>query len=181
MNKRIIALATGILIAIMVFSTAFAGGGVKISGTSFTIGSLIANGNVSGIGNTDVTVKLVASGKAAITCTNNGSNDVPGQSSPKVSGMATDALPGSDPARKNGKAPFTDEAFAPGTVSWDVGGCPNSNWTATVTAVYWDKANISVYQGTDPNALGSLLASQNYDCITTLTSVGSPVSCTAAP
>jgi hypothetical protein len=169
MSKRIIALATGILIAIMVFSTAFAGGGIKVSGVSFTLGSLIANGTVSGIGNTDVTMVLVASGIPAITCINNGTNSVPGQSSPKVTAQGTEALPGNDPLRKNGKSSFGVETNPPDLSSWtwQTAGCPNSNWTFELTFVYWTNATIYVYD----TATQSLLTKQNYACTTTLTSV----------
>ncbi len=172
MNKKIFALASGLLIAVLVFSTAYAGG-VKISGTSFSLGSLIANGTVSGIGNTDVTMVLDASGIPVIVCTNQGGNQVPGQSSPKVSAEGTQNLLGSDPLRKNGKSPFGVETNPPPPLTWDQAGCPNSNWTAQIVFVYWTNATISVYD----TATLALLAQQNYVCTTTTTSV----SCTATP
>jgi hypothetical protein len=79
--------------------------------------------------------------------------------------------------RKNGKEPFTNESFPPSTVSWDVGGCPNSNWTAMITFVYWTNAVITVYYRNLDGSDGPVLASQSYLCNTTLTSV----SCTATP
>jgi hypothetical protein len=166
MNKKLLSLASGIAIAILVFSTAYAGG-IKISGTSFSLGSLIANGTISGIGNTDVTMVLDASGIPAIICTNNGSNQVPGQSYPKVTAEGTQVLPGNDPLRKNGKSLFGVETNPPAPLTWDQAGCPNSNWTAEITFVYWTNATISVYD----TATMALLLQQNYVCTTTLTSV----------
>jgi len=172
-NKKLFALFSGLVLAILVFSTAFAGGGVKLSSTTFALGSLIAKGNVSGIGNTDVTMVLDASGIPEIICTNNGGNQVPGQSSPKVTAEGTQVLPGNDPLRKNGKAAYGVETQPPAPLTWDQAGCPNSNWTAQITFVYWTNARISVYD----TLSGALLLAQDYVCTTTKTSV----SCTPVP
>ncbi len=167
MNKRVFGLASGILIAVLVFSNAFAGGGVRLSGVSFSLGSLISNGYVSGIGNTDVTLDLTASGIPAITCINGGGNSVPGQSSPKVTASGSVLLPGNSPLRKNGKAPYGVETQPPAPLTWQQAGCPNSNWTAVITFIYWTNATITVYD----SGTGALLLTQNYVCTTTLTSV----------
>lgn len=171
MNKRVLALASAILVAVVVFSNAFAGS-IRLSSPTFSLGSLIAKGTVSGIGNTDVTMVLDASGIPAIVCTNGGGNDVPGQSTPKVSAEGTQNLLGNDPLRKNGKSPYGVETNPPPPLTWDQAGCPNSNWTAEITFVYWTNATISVYD----TATQALLLKQNYVCNTTLTSV----SCTLA-
>lgn len=173
MNKRVLSLLSGLLMAAVVFSTVFAGGGVKLSSVTFSLGSLIAKGAISGIGNTDVSMILDASGIPAIVCTNGGGNQVPGQSSPKVSAEGTQTLLGNDPVRKNGKSPFGVETNPPAPLTWDQAGCPNSNWTAQIVFVYWTNATISVYDLTT----GALILKQNYVCTTTDTSV----SCTPAP
>lgn len=166
MNKKVLSVAASLLVAVLVFSDAFAGG-VKLTGVSFSLGSLIAHGTVSGIGNTDVTMVLDASGIPAITCTNNGGNQVPGQSYPKVSAEGQQVLPGNSPVRKNGKSLFGVETQPPAPLTWDQAGCPNSNWTAEITFVYWTNATVSVYD----TATLTLLTKQNYACTTTLTSV----------
>lgn len=171
MSKKLYALVSASLLAILVFSTAFAGGGVKLSGVSFSLGSLISNGNISGIGKTDVTMILDASGIPAITCTNGGGNAVPGQSAPKVSAEGSQQLAGDSLSRKNGKAAFGVETADPPALTWDQAGCPNSNWTAEITFIYWTDATIYAYDA----VTGALLLKQNYVCNTTLTSV----SCTA--
>ncbi len=165
MNKRIIAVAASLLVAVLIFTDAFAGG-IKFT-SNFSLGSLIANGTVSGIGNTDITMVLDASGIPAITCTNQGGNQVPGQSYPKVSAEGSQALPGNSPLRKNGSSPYGVETQPPAPLTWQQAGCPNSNWTAQITFVYWTNATISVYD----TGTGALLAQQNYACTTTLTSV----------
>ena len=176
MNKRFFTIWTVLLIAILATSPVAAGGAVRLNGVAFRLGSLIADGYVSGIGSTDVTVELKASGDAAITCTNYGGNDVPGQSYPKVSASGFQSLPGDSKLRKNGKAPFNNvETQDPATVAWDVAGCPNSNWTGHIDFIFWTNANISVYS----TSTGGLLKSQNYACTTTRNP--DSVSCVAVP
>ncbi len=172
MNKKFLSIASAVLVAVLVFSTAYAGG-IKLSGVSFSLGSLISNGSISGIGNTDVQMVLTASGIPAVTCYNNGSNPVPGQSSPKVTASGSENLLGTDAVRKNGKSPFGVETNPPAPLTWDQAGCPNSNWTAVITFVYWTNATITIYD----LSTGALLLTQNYVCQTTLTSV----SCVASP
>jgi hypothetical protein len=116
-----------------------------------------------GLGNADVTIVLDASGIPAITCTNYGGNDVPGQSYPKVSAVGQQTLDGDDPIRKNGRSPFLTETDDPETIPWDEAGCPNSNWTAHIDFIFWTNATISVYD----TATSVLLLTQNYTCATT--------------
>ena len=169
MKKRIISIAASALIAVLVFSNALAGG-INFTAT-FSLGSLIANGTISGIGNANVTMVLDASGVPVITCVNKGGSQVPGQSSPKVSAQGSVLLPGNSLVRKNGKSPYGVETQTPAPLTWQQAGCPNSNWAAKITFVYWTNATILVYN----TGTGALLAKQNYVCKTTLTSV----SCTA--
>lgn len=163
MKKKILSILTFILAASILTSPVSAGGAVKLSGIQFSLGSLIANGFASGLGNTDVTVVLDASGIPAIVCTNPGNNDVPGQSYPKVSATGQHSLAGNDPLRKNGKSPFITETVDPVTVPWDLAGCPNPNWTARIDFIFWTEATISIYD----TATGALLRRQNYTCTTT--------------
>jgi hypothetical protein len=169
MKKILYPVFTAILIAVLLVSPAGAGG-YKLSGTTFTLGSLLANGFATGLGKTDWRIVLDASGTGAVVCVNNGSNPVPGQSAPHIDGSATQQLGGGDPLRKNGKAPFRVEAIpaeeAPGYVlDWQQGGCPNSNWTAYIDFIFWDHAVISLK---DPLTLESV-ATFEYVCVTTRT------------
>ena len=175
MNKRFFSVLAVLLIATMVISPVSAGAAVKLSGVQFSLGSLIANGYASGLGNTDVTVVLDASGIPAITCTNYGGNDVPGQSYPKVSAVGQQTLLGNDPLRKNGKAAFLTETDDPEILAWNVAGCPNSNWTGRIDFIFWTDATISVYS----TSTGALLTSKSYTCTTTR--YPASVSCTPVP
>jgi hypothetical protein len=162
MKKRLFSVLAVLLIATMVISPVSAGAAIKLSGVQFSLGSLIASGFASGLGNTDVTIELEGTGIPVISCINNGGNVVPGQSAPKVTATGTQELDGDDPVRKNGRSPFLTETDDPETIAWDVAGCPNANWTGHIDFIFWTKAKISVY-----NLAGDLLATKNYTCQTT--------------
>jgi hypothetical protein len=106
---------------------------------------------------------LDGEGIPAITCVNNGTNTVPGQSYPKISAVGEQTLLGSDPNRKNGKISFFTETDDPETLPWDVAGCPNPKWTGHIDFIFWTAATITVY---DLNT-GAMLATQKYTCNTT--------------
>ena len=163
MKKTFLSIFSVLLIVVMSTSTVSAGGNVKLSSATFSLGSLIAQGYASGLGNTDVTVVLDGSGIPVITCTNNGGNAVPGQSYPKVSAVGQQNLLGSDPTRKNGRTAYFTETNDPETLAWDVAGCPSAKWTGHIDFIFWTDAVISVYS-TETNAL---LTQQTYTCSTT--------------
>src|SRR4030095_16392594 len=93
-KKRILSLLSVLLVATLLTSPVSAGRGIGFSAT-FSLGSLIAKGFATGVGNTDVTFELKGVGPADITCINNGSNSVPGQSSPRVSATGEQNVLGS--------------------------------------------------------------------------------------
>ena len=173
MKNKFHIITTMLLIVMLAASPVSARGAIKLTNITFDLGSLIASGYARGLGNTDVTIILDASGIPAVTCTNHGGNDVPGQSSPKVSASGQQTLLGDDPLRKNGKSPFFTETDDPETIAWDEAGCPNSNWTGRIDFIFWTEATISVYD-TDS---GALLKTQNYTCTTTR--YPATVTCTA--
>jgi hypothetical protein len=179
MRKKALSVVYALLAAVLFSTSALAGGSVKLSSVTFQLGSLIANGTLTGLGRTDVTVVLDASGVPEITCTNNGSNDVRGQSSPKVSASGERTLLGNDPIRKNGKSPFDVETTDPDVIAWDAAGCPNSNWTGHIDFIYWTDATISVYDTVTYSPSAQPLIQQNYTCITTR--FPPSVSCTLVP
>jgi hypothetical protein len=162
MKKSLLSLWSVLLIATLLTSPVSAGRGIGFS-AAFSLGSLIATGLATGVGQTNVTFELKASGPADITCINNGSNPVPGQSAPKLSATGKQDVLGSAPETKNGKTPFMTETDDPNPVAWDVGGCPNPNWTGRVDFIYWTNATISIY-ATDT---GALLTKRDYVCTTT--------------
>lgn len=167
MEKKIYSLLSVFLIVMAMVTPVSAGGAVKLSSVSFRLGSLIADGTLTGLGNSDVSVVIEASGIPAITCINFGGNQVPGQSYPKVSASGSQILDGDSPVRKNGKSPFGVETVDPETIPWDEAGCPNSKWTGHIDFIFWTDASISVYNASTQ----ALLLQKEYACTTTLTSV----------
>ena len=167
MKKQFYVLLSVFLMFAVIATPVSAGGAVKLSRVAFSLGSLIANGTLTGLGRDDVSVVIDASGIPAITCTNFGENEVPGQSYPKVSASGNQFLDGDSPVRKNGKSPFGVETVDPETLPWDVAGCPNSNWTGHIDFIFWTDASISVYDASTE----ALLLRRDYSCTTTLTSV----------
>jgi hypothetical protein len=173
MKSKLYTVLVVLLIAVVAVTPVFARGAVKLTNIQFSLGSLIAEGFARGLGNTDVTIVLDGSGVPAVTCTNPGSNDVPGQSYPKISATGQQSLLGDDPIRKNGKSPFFTETDDPETLPWAEAGCPNSNWTASIDFIFWTDATVSVYD----TATGALLGTQTYTCETTR--YPASVTCTA--
>jgi hypothetical protein len=170
MKRKLISLMAASLVAIMITSTVFARS-IKFSGVTFSLGSLIAQGSLTGLGNEDVRVVLEASGFPEVTCTNYGGNQAPGQNPPKVSASGEQLLFGFDLTQKNGKSPFDVETVDPVVVDVVTYGCPNANWTATIDFIHWTEATIRVLD----LYTGQELASQSYTCTTTTNSV----TCTA--
>jgi hypothetical protein len=167
MKKKLVFLLSVFLMVALLSTPVSAGPGIGLKSVTFSLGSLIANGTLIGVGNTNVTVIIDGSGIPVITCTNSGANPVPGQSYPKVSASGKQDLDGGDPFRKNGKILFGVETVDPETLSWDVAGCPNANWTGHIDFIFWTDAKISVLD----TATQALLLQQDFACTTTLTSV----------
>ena len=163
MKKKFLSMLTVFLLTVLMTSTASAGGNVKLSSVQFSLSSLVAEGFASGLGNTDVTVVLDATGIPAVTCTNQGGNQAPGQNPGKVSASGSEFLVHEN-YTKNGRSAFfveTDEP-QPGLTAKQMG-CPSDTWTANIDFVFWTNATITV---TD-TASGLVLLQQNYTCITT--------------
>jgi hypothetical protein len=175
MNKKLFCILSVLLMSALITSTASAGGAVKLSGATFSLGSLDASGTLTGLGgyNQGVTVKLVASGIPVVTCTNQNGNQAPGQNPSQVSGNGEQFVGPQDITLK-GTAPMNVTA-EPGPITGTQGGCPNDNWTAQIDFVFWTNAAISVRD----TATGALLLQRVYDCTTTHDP--DSVSCTAVP
>jgi len=181
MKKKILTMLSALLISVLITTTAGAGA-IKLTKVAFNLStssdgttasafrvtenfpSLVATGFASGLGKMDVTIKLEADGIPEITCTNNGENDVPGRSYPKVTASGESTLLGKDPIRKNGRSPFDATTVNPTTIPWDQAGCPNSNWTARITFISWTDATLYAYD----TATGTSLIEPplKYNCVT---------------
>jgi hypothetical protein len=107
--------------------------------------TLSATGNLAGLGNADLVVKLTATGNAKATCTNpSGKNQPPGQNPAPVTLRGAQAIPASE--IKNGNVSFNVRTARPVTPIPGAPGCPNANWTERITDVAFTSATIRVEQ-----------------------------------
>ena len=174
MHRKHLMLAAILIMVCATTATAFAAKARFGADPGFSLGSLIANGSLVGLGNDDVTVILDASGIPVVTCTNQGGNQAPGQNPPKVSTSGEQFL-AHETFTKNGNTPFTVETNDPPALDAKTMGCPNNTWTAAIDFVFWTDATIRVVDSTT----GAELLRQDFNCITTR--APDSVSCTPTP
>jgi len=107
--------------------------------------SLRAAGELSGLGNGDVLVTLTATADVTATCSNPGNlNQAPGQNPAPITVTGSQAIPASE--IKNGNTPFNVVTVAPPAVIPGAPGCPNTQWTETITDLAFTSATITVEQ-----------------------------------
>jgi hypothetical protein len=139
--------------------------------------TLTASGGLSGLGEEDIVVKLSAIGNPTATCTNPaGATQPPGQNPAPVTLTGSVAIPTSE--FKNGNVPFTVTTSAPESPIPGAPGCPNSQWTETITDVAFTSATITVEQ---PAGTLALTVNCTFSPATSNGAVpGSTVTCTSS-
>ena len=106
--------------------------------------TLNAAGSLAGLGNEDLLVTLSATAAATSTCTNQGGNQAPGQNPAEVTVSGSQSIPDSE--IKNGNTAFNVTTEAPVSPIPGAPGCPNANWTQTITDLAFTSATITVEQ-----------------------------------
>jgi hypothetical protein len=151
MRKIIIALLAVFVVGAITASGALASSvhlkGGKNAKPTFTDNglTLTAAGELSGLGNGDVLVTLTAQANATATCTNPaGATQPPGQNPAPVTVSGSQAIPASE--IKNGNVSFSVTTTGPVSPIPGAPGCPNPNWTETITDLSFTSAVITVQQ-----------------------------------
>ena len=101
--------------------------------------------SLTGLGNGDVTITVKTTGSATTLCTNYGGNTAPGQNKTPVSPSGSATIPSTE--IKNGNLSACVTTVAPPAPTAAEAGCPNSNWSTSLTDVQFATAEITVVQG----------------------------------
>src|SRR5437588_11388642 len=144
-SKSLLIAGVVTLIAAPMFYAAsvhFKGGAPTVSDQVTTLKSCFC---LAGLGNQYVTITVKTNGSATTLCTNQGGNTAPGQNKTPVSPSAQQTFPATQIQNGNLCACLT--TTPPPTPTAAEAGCPNSNWSASITDVQFANAEIIVVQG----------------------------------
>jgi hypothetical protein len=171
------ALLSALVMALLLAQAAGAGKVHFNSAPLFSIGSLVMNGNLAGLGNEVAKVTFTATGTVQAMCQNNGGKQAPGRNPIQAVITVTDYFT----STTNGLAPV--EMTAPDPTLQDFpssptpkeAGCPNGKWKVVdiiQDLTYWTGARILVQDIHD-----TVLIDLSYQCTTTYVNGVGQVSC----
>jgi hypothetical protein len=107
--------------------------------------TLTATGTLSGLGNANANINLSAQANVKATCTNpSGGNQPPGNNPPAISVSGVEPVQAGE--IKNGNFTFSVTTNAPPNPIPGARGCPNPNWTETITDLLFTSASVTVEQ-----------------------------------
>jgi hypothetical protein len=101
--------------------------------------------SLTGLGNGDVTITVTTTGSATTLCTNQGGNTAPGQNKTPVKPSGQTTVPATE--IKNGNLTACVTTKPPSAPTAAEAGCPNSNWSTSLTDVEFATATVTVVQG----------------------------------
>lgn len=107
---------------------------------------LNAKGELSGLGNGDILVSIVAAADVTSTCINPGTGEhrPPGQNPAPLTVTGSQAIPESE--FKNGTVPFDVSTAAPSPLIAGAPDCPNTKWNEQIDDLAFTTATITVEQ-----------------------------------
>jgi hypothetical protein len=106
---------------------------------------LLTQGKIAGLGNRDVTISVSATADSETICTNQGGNQAPGQNPGDVTVEGSTTIPAD--RIDNGQLFFAVVTQPPEQPTAAEAGCPNENWTGTITDLDFTTATVTVEQG----------------------------------
>ena len=144
LKSILLALLVGAVVVPLIYAASvhFKGGNPSFSDQGTTLKTCFS---LAGLGNGDVTIIVNTTGSATTLCTNQGGNTAPGQNKTPVkpSGQAT--IPSTE--IKNGNLSTCVTTTPPPSPTAAEAGCPNSNWSTSITDVQFATATVTVIQG----------------------------------
>jgi hypothetical protein len=148
MNKKIksllLTLLVGAVAAPLIYAASvhFKGGSPTFSDQGTTLKTCFS---LAGLGNGDVTITVTTTGTATKLCTNQGGNTAPGQNKTPVKPSGQVTIPSTE--IKNGNLTACVTTAPPPAPTATEAGCPNSNWSTSLTDVQFATATVTVTQG----------------------------------
>ena len=148
MHKKVksilLALFVGAIAAPLIYAASvhFKGGSPTFSDQGTTLKTRFS---LAGLGNGDVTITVNTTGSATTLCTNQGGNTAPGQNKTPVKPSGSVTIPSTE--IKNGNLTACVTTQPPPAPTAVEAGCPNSNWSTSLTDVQFATATITVEQG----------------------------------
>jgi hypothetical protein len=107
---------------------------------------LNSTGKITGIGNKDAVVTLIASGQATTICTRHDGYKTYGHKPPHMSTIGVDVIAKTE-FTNNGNAPLdVTTSGPPTTLPGSKGGCPDDSWTAEIISITFHSARVIIRQ-----------------------------------